>query len=200
MKMVAHPWSALYIMRMIIYMKPITFITGNEHKARYFSEILDKPIPHTKVDLDEIQSLDLREVVHHKVHQAYTKLQTPVLVEDTALEFTALGRIPGTFIKWFLDEMTLPEICALLDNKDRTAIARCVFGYYDGVEDHYFEGALAGNIAQTPQGNEGYGWDPIFIPDGYTVPRAALDKDDYAATYTTLKPFTLLKEFLSATE
>ena len=47
-----------------------------------------------KLDLDEIQSLDLREIVEHKVRQAYEKCGKPVLVENASLEFTALGRLP----------------------------------------------------------------------------------------------------------
>ena len=49
---------------------------------------------HEKIDLDEIQSLDLREIVEHKVRQAYEKIKKPVLVEDTSLRFEALGKLP----------------------------------------------------------------------------------------------------------
>ena len=45
---------------------------------------------HQKLDLDEIQSLDLRTVVEHKVRQAYELVKKPVLVEDTSLQFEAL--------------------------------------------------------------------------------------------------------------
>jgi len=45
---------------------------------------------HEKIDLEEIQSLDLREIVEHKVRQAYDVVKKPVLVEDTSLRFTAL--------------------------------------------------------------------------------------------------------------
>lgn len=49
---------------------------------------------HEKIDLDEIQSLDLREIVEHKVRQAFEKTGKPVLVEDTSLRFEALGNLP----------------------------------------------------------------------------------------------------------
>lgn len=55
-------------------MQSITFITGNPKKADYLEKYLGFPIEHTKLDLDEIQSLDLYEVVEHKVKQAYEKI------------------------------------------------------------------------------------------------------------------------------
>lgn len=177
-------------------MKDVVFITGNEKKAEYFSELIGCPVDHQKVDLDEIQSLDLYDVVKHKLHQAYEQVGKPVLVEDVALEFKALGRLPGTFIKWFQDELSHEELCGLLVGKDRTAVARCVFGYYDGKEETYFEGNMHGAVPEKPAGSGGYGWDPIFIPEGYTVTRAELSPEDDRKTYQMIKPIAKIGEFL----
>ena len=177
-------------------MKKVVFITGNQKKADYLSKYLGHPIEHIKLDLDEIQSLDLKEVVRHKMIQAYDKVKQPVLVEDVALEFSAFGQLPGTFIRWFLEEMQFEEICALLEGKDRGAMARCVFGYFDGKKEYYFEGSLSGRIPEEPAGTGGYGWDPIFIPQGYDVTRAELSEEDDKITYLKIKPFDQVKEFL----
>ena len=177
-------------------MKDVVFITGNQAKADYLAKFLGHSVEHMKVELDEIQSLDLKEIVSHKVRQAYAKAGRPVLVEDVSLEFTALGRLPGPFIKWFLDEMSFEKICALLDGKDRSATARCVFGYYDGNEEKYFEGSMRGTIPEKPAGSGGYGWDPIFIPQGYSVTRAELSPEDDEKTYVQIKPFAQVKAFL----
>ena len=75
-------------------MQSITFITGNQKKADYLAKYLGFPIEHEKINLDELQSLDLREIVEHKVKQAYTKVGKPVIVEDVSLEFLALGKLP----------------------------------------------------------------------------------------------------------
>ena len=131
-------------------MYSITFITGNQKKADYLAKYLGLEVLHEKVDLDELQSLDLREIVEHKVRQAYEKVGKPVIVEDASLEFSALGRLPGTFIRFFIDEMPLENICSLIDGKDRSAIARCGYGYYDGVRFEYFEGRLDGIVADHP--------------------------------------------------
>lgn len=177
-------------------MKDVVFITGNQKKADYFAKLIGRSINHTKLDLDEIQSLDLREVVQHKLQQAYAAVQRPVLVEDVALEFTALGKLPGTFIKWFQESLSHEELCRLLDGKDRSAVARCVFGYYDGNEEAYFEGRLHGSIPEHPAGAGGFGWDPIFIPEGCTVTRAELSPEDDEATYVKFKPFAQIRDFL----
>jgi inosine triphosphate pyrophosphatase len=179
-------------------MKRVTFITGNKNKAEYLAEYLGFPVEHIKLDLDEIQSLDLKEVVRHKVRQAYKEVEGPVLVEDVSLRFTALGQLPGTFIKWFLDELGLEGLCRLIDGKDRTAVASCVFGYFDGETEKYFEGSLNGTVAQNPTGDGGFGWDQIFIPEGYDVTRAELSKEDDAKTYLQIKPFEALKTYLAS--
>lgn len=177
-------------------MRDVTFITGNQSKADYLAKYLGFSVAHQKIELDEIQSLDLKTVVEHKVQQAYDIIQKPVIVEDVSLEFTAFGRLPGTFIKFFVDEMPAENICRMVDGLNRDAIARCVFGYYDGLRLEFFEGNLRGAVAETPQGENGFGWDTIFIPEGYEATRAMLDEDDDKKTYLQLKPFSKLKAFL----
>src|SRR4051812_42151089 len=109
-------------------MQKVTFITGNQKKADYLANYLGFPVEHIKIDLDEPQSLDLTEIVRHKVRQAYIHVQGPVLVEDVSLEFAALGRLPGPFIKWFIEELGLEKLCGLLEGKNREARTSCVFG------------------------------------------------------------------------
>lgn len=181
-------------------MRHVTFITGNAAKAEYLAKYLGVPVAHQKVELEEIQSLDLREVVAHKARQAYEAVKQPVLVEDVALEFAALGRLPGTFIRFYVDEVPFDTICRTLDGLSRNAVARCVFGYFDGSDMHFFEGHMAGTIAEHPRGDHGYGWDKIFIPEGYVQTRAEMNEADDVKTYTTIKPFAQLRAFLTSTE
>lgn len=53
-----------------------------------------------------------------------------------------------------------------------------------------------GQIAETPSGKNGYGWDRIFIPQGYSITRASLNEADDQKTYLQIKPFAVLKEYL----
>ena len=61
-------------------MSKVIFITGNQGKADFLAKHVDYPIAHQKLDLDEIQSLDLPEIAKHKAEQAYKVVQAPVLV------------------------------------------------------------------------------------------------------------------------
>ncbi len=179
-------------------MKDVTFITGNQNKADYLAKYLGHPVRHQKVDLEEIQSLDLQQIVRHKVRQAYDIVKVPVIVEDVALEFKAFNRLPGPFIKFFLEDLGTQGVCDLLKDKDRGATGICLFGYYDGTTEQYFKGSIDGTITETPQGDNGFGWDPIFIPDGYGRTRAELDPEDYQEVYLKIRPFAALKAFLAS--
>lgn len=174
----------------------IFFITSNQKKADYLAKYIGFPIEHIKLDLDEIQSLDLKEIVEHKVRQAYEMIKHPVIVEDVSLEFEALHGLPGPFIRFFVDNVPFETICGMISGKTRRATAKCVFGYYDGEHLELFEGSLGGDIAKTPAGKNGHGWDSIFIPDGYSVTRAQLNEADDQKTYLLIKPLQKVREFL----
>jgi non-canonical purine NTP pyrophosphatase (RdgB/HAM1 family) len=176
-------------------MQEITFITGNQVKADYLAKYLGHSVAHKKVDLDEIQSMDLKEIVERKVRQAFEIIKSPVIVEDVALEFEALNGLPGPFIRFFVDHVPFETICSMIDGKTRNAIAKSVFGYYDGNKLELFEGQLKGQIATSPAGENGFGWDRLFIPEGYNVTRASLNEEDDKKTYLQLKPFDELKSF-----
>lgn len=178
-------------------MRPI-FITGNQYKADYLSKLLGISLEHQKVELDELQSLDLHTIVNHKVKQAYRAVGRPVLVEDVSLEFHALGKLPGTFIKFFVEE-DLEKTCRILDSfSDRRAVARCTFGYFDGNEIKLFDGRLNGTIAEHPRGENGYGWDQIFEPEGSGgKTRAELTQAENETGYLLIKPINAVHDFLS---
>ena len=161
----------------------ITFITGNPGKAEQLSRFLSYPIAHQKLDLLELQSLDPVEVVKYKVMEAYNLIQSPVLVEDTALIFCALGKLPGTLIKWFLTELGKEGLCKILNSfTDRTAIAQVHFCLYDGKELQLFEGKVKGTIASEPRGDNDFGWGPIFIPEGCTKTWGEMSIEEQNAT------------------
>lgn len=165
-------------------MKDITFITGNQNKADYLAKWLDMPIAHQKVELDELQSLDPHTIAEHKVRQAYAVVKKPVLVEDVALTFHALGRLPGTLVKWFLEEVGNDGLCKLLVNQqDRSATASIVYALFDGRDVKYFEAAQSGLVAEAPRGDLGFGWNAVFIPEGAVKTYAEMTDDE-------LKPYS----------
>lgn len=178
----------------------LTFITGNQNKADYLAAFLGIPLAHTKIDLDEIQSLSLSEIVTHKAKQAFDIIQKPVLVEDASLEFAALGGLPGPFIKFFVEQISLEKVCDMIGDDSRAATARSTFGYYDGTTLKLIQGSLDGSIALRPAGDGGYGWDTLFIPKGSSQTQAQLSPEEYRANYEKIKGLKKLKQFIGSIE
>ena len=178
-------------------MTEVYFVTGNSDKARLFSKMVGFEIKNIKVDLEEIQSLELSEIVKHKAIEAYKITKKPVIVEDSKLSFLALGKLPGPLIKYFSSELGSEGLCRLLDSyNDRSAIAGAAIAYYDGKILKIFEKELHGSISDKPGGSMGFGWDDIFIPDGYKIVRGDMDEETYLGSYRETKPFKELADFL----
>lgn len=178
----------------------VIFVTGNADKAHQFSRHIGREIQHHAADTDEIQTLDAKLLTAHKATQAYEQLGRPVLVEDVTLGFSALNGLPGPFVKFFVDaDGGVTSMCRMLDGfDDRSAQASCTYAYFDGNDSHYFTGYLDGTIARQPKGENGYGFDRIFIPEGFGGKTAAeLDSQEYDRYYSTIKPFKHLKTFLA---
>ena len=156
------------------------------------------PVKHHKLDLDEIQSLDPHEVVEHKVRQAYDILQAPVLVEDASLSFTAMGRLPGTYIKWFIEEIGYDGLLRLANSlPEQTAVGFVTYGLYDGTDLHFFDGEMRGTIAaEARDGGMGFGFDPIFVNEGFSKTRAEMTEDEYARTSYRTPALEKLRAFL----
>jgi non-canonical purine NTP pyrophosphatase (RdgB/HAM1 family) len=173
-------------------------ITGNPNKAKYVAQWLGIELEHQKLDLDEVQSLDLQEVVEHKVRQAYRLAKRPVIVEDAALILPAMGRLPGTFVKWFLDELGvkgLGELAARLSSAEAVGVLK--YAYYDGKELQIFDGSMHGRLIAVPRGSGGFGFDAIFVNDGYDITRAEMDEEAYALTSYRKEALDKLAQYLT---
>ena len=160
---------------------PIVFITGNPKKLAQVQQYVKTPLEYQDIDLPEIQSLDVTEIVTYKASEAYKIVGKPVLVEDVSLQFHALGKLPGPFIKWFLHEISLENMCNLV-TEDRSATVELCYGFYDGKECCLFSDIVEGTIAKKPEGSNGFGYDSIFIPKGYTITRGQMNQEDYEKT------------------
>lgn len=160
-----------------------TFITGNSAKAEQLEKYLAQTVLHQNIDLQEIQSLDIEEVVKEKARVAYEKLKKPILVDDNALIISSLGKLPGTFIKFFEQELGYEKICKLVDTfNDRSAEAIVTLGFCDATQTKTFTGIITGRISDYPKGSGGFGWDNIFIPQGFDQTRAEMNEEDYDKT------------------
>lgn len=147
--------------------QPPLFVSGNAGKAREVAAILGFPLERLEADVPEIQTLDVSEVVREKAQAAFALAGRPVLVEDTGLYIMALNGLPGALVKWFLATVGPAGICAMLPgNAPRTAVARTAVALHNGHNVTVLTGEIPGQITRAPKGTNGFGWDPIFLPDG----------------------------------
>jgi len=154
------------------------FVTSNHHKAREAAEILGVELRSVALDLPETQDLDVSRVVAVKAASAREVLgdhDLPILVEDSGIVFGAWNGLPGALTRWFLVSVGNEGMLKMLENEeDRSARAVCAVAVVVGGSVRVFFGEVEGSIALKPRGGRGFGWDPIFIPDGYTETYAEL--------------------------
>ena len=179
----------------------LTFITGNIAKAEYLSRQLGFEIDHHKLNLSEIQSLNLEEVVIDKARRAHEVLRTPVLVEDASLTINGMGGLPGPLVKWFFESIGNEGICRFADmSSSRKAVTEVVFGYCDENGVKTFAGSKSGLISQTPRGEGGFGWDAVFIPEGYKKTRAEMSQAEMDASTMRKEAIEKLAKYFSQSE
>jgi inosine triphosphate pyrophosphatase len=157
----------------------ITFITGNPAKAEYLANYFQLEVQHKALDLVEIQSMSLEEIVRDKVQRAQAIVGGTVLVEDVSLTFKALNSLPGPLIKWFFESLGNNGLCNISPSgATREAVAEVAFALCDGDSVQVFKGQAIGTISETPRGDTNFGWDPIFIPTGHDTTWAEMTPDE----------------------
>lgn len=172
----------------------ISFVTGNEMKAREMNMILAEhgatkgPNPETSlvdlkvlnVDLPEIQEISTEAIAKNKAIQAAQLANGPSVVEDTSLQFHALGGMPGPYIKWFQERLQSEGLYnLLLAYEDKSACAVCTLAFcpYPHADPVLFTGRTYGKIVKPIPGG-GFGWDSIFVPDGADRPFSMMTTEE----------------------
>ena len=155
-------------MKNALALPEFSLVTGNRSKLEEASRILGFEPPSVDVDLPEIQSMDLHEVLRHKADSAAGHVRGAFVVEETGLELDALNGFPGPLIKWMLKAVG-PEGVAKIaqDAGSRRAHARCALILRGEGCEVVAEGVCSGELRLPPRGNTGFGWDPVFVPDGF---------------------------------
>src|SRR5689334_5867343 len=112
---------------------PFIFVTHSTGKLTEAIRMLGQ-LDHADIDLPELQSVDVEEVVMFKVRKAFEILEKPIMIEDTGLYIYSWNGLPGALIKWFVKYVNEPGICQMLNNfPDRRAWAKTVVATYDGI-------------------------------------------------------------------
>lgn len=190
-----HP--ALFVISKNEYDKDmIHFITGNANKLKEVQAILPD-VEQLDIDLPEIQELDAKEIIKAKLIEAYNHVDGAFIVEDTSLYLDCMNGLPGPLIKWFLKSMGNAGLAdlALKYGNDR-AEARTMIGYAKNKDEMYFfEGVIKGRIVP-PKGETSFGWDPIFLPDGFDVTFAEMSREQKQGISMRTNAVMQLKDFI----
>jgi non-canonical purine NTP pyrophosphatase (RdgB/HAM1 family) len=147
--------------------KPFVLVTGNLGKIAEARLAVGGDVETVLAELPEIQSLDYLEVVRAKADEAWRQIGRPLIVEEAGLDLAALNGFPGTLIKWMLKAVGAEGIArtaAALG--DAHATSRCFLLYKDGDRELIAEGRTEGTLLLHSRGTHGFGWDPVFLPDG----------------------------------
>lgn len=170
----------------------IVFATNNEHKLSEIRSILGESFE--VLSLSDIGCHDdipetgttLEENALQKAQFIYDRYHLDVFADDTGLEVEALGGAPGIYSARYAS-MENPNVAShdseanmsrllreLGQNNNRRARFRTVIALIQKGEVHEFEGIVKGEITRNKSGYRGFGYDPIFRPDGYTLTFADL--------------------------
>ena len=144
----------------------IVVVSSNAGKIAEINDILGTNHQVSAIDIPEIQSLDLDEVITAKAKAAFAKIKKPILVADVSLEIEGLGGLPGTFVKFFLKTLGAEKTVQLVKGSRRTKVTDAV-AIYDGKTLKIFKGTVWGRVVPKSRGKNGFGFDFVFIPDGY---------------------------------
>jgi XTP/dITP diphosphohydrolase len=173
----------------------IVLATRNKNKVEEIREILkmylgdeifsqiellssaDFQIPEIEEDGETYEENALK-----KAREVYKFTKLPSLADDSGIEVEILGGRPGVFSARYAgegatDEENNKKLLKELENfpiEKRKAKFKCVIAYVDSVEERIFYGETSGKVIFEPLGDGGFGYDPLFLPDGFDLTYAQL--------------------------
>jgi XTP/dITP diphosphohydrolase len=150
----------------------IAFVTTNEGKFREVSaKLVDAGVKvvHEDRSYPEIQADRLEKVVRFAATVLDDQIRGDYLIDDSGLFLDAFGGFPGVYSSYVNKRLGCAGILKLLEGaRTRRATFETVFLLRTGGEHEVFHGTCGGTIADRERGRGGFGFDPIFIPDGAT--------------------------------
>ena len=172
-------------------MKKLVFATNNAHKLEEIRAILG----------DKVEILSLNDINCHadipetadtlqgnaalKAQYIYENYGLDCFADDTGLEVEALNGAPGIYSARYADgeghdsEANMKKLLSeMQDKENRKARFRTVICLIEDGKEHFFEGIVNGSIIRERKGGAGFGYDPIFMPDGYSETFAEMGNDE----------------------
>lgn len=157
----------------------VFLVTTNEMKFENAQYVLKKygvSVEQVKMDVPEVQSADITQVAAYSAKYAGERLNAATLKIDVAFEIRTLGGFPGPFVK-YINQWLSPEkiLCLMAPEEDRYAqFVDAVSFFAPGHECVSFLSTTPGQISRTVEGENGWGIDKIFVPDGYSKTLASM--------------------------
>jgi XTP/dITP diphosphohydrolase len=189
-------------------MKKLVFATNNAHKLEEVRAILQEKfevagladigcktdIPETGTTLEANASI--------KSHFVVNNYNQDCFADDTGLEVDALDGQPGVYSARYAGEnasyrQNVDKLLKELDAfENRKARFRTVISLMMDGKEHFFEGVVEGRIIKVRKGSSGFGYDPVFVPDGYTQTFAEMDANLKNSISHRAKAIQKLADFL----
>lgn len=169
-------------------MNQLILATHNDHKAEEFRKILPQYSVKTLADFgyyEEIEetATDLEGNSLLKAETIFKRYGNVVISDDSGLEVDVLNGAPGVYSARYAGESrnnqrnTEKLLDKLQGASNRKAQFRTVITLMNAKNSFQFEGIISGTIAKSPRGEAGFGYDPVFIPEGYQLTFAELTAD-----------------------
>jgi non-canonical purine NTP pyrophosphatase (RdgB/HAM1 family) len=158
-------------------MQKITIVTSNPGKVRELQAMAMGKFDFVMHDLElaEIQSLDLEEIVVDKLKKAYKVIKAPVIVDDVSAGLDNLQGLPGPFIKYFNQLLGGDSLLTLANAENEPVTITCMAAYFDGKEVLIGRGTIKGRVVH-PRGQNGFGFDVVVVPNGETRTMAEMSE------------------------
>ena len=170
--------------------KRLVFATNNAHKLEEIRAILGNSIEilsladiHCHADIPETADT-LEGNARQKSRYVYEHYGLDCFADDTGLEVESLGGAPGVYSARYADgqghdsQANMNKLLKEMEEKnDRKAQFRTITSLIEKGEERQFEGIVKGQITREKRGESGFGYDPIFQPDGYETTFAELGSD-----------------------
>ncbi len=167
----------------------LNFATNNNHKLKEVQEVLGDSF-----QIESLHELGIHEDIPEnqqtlegnalqKARFLYQKTGESCFADDTGLEVEALNGAPGVYSARYAGESknSLDNMALLLKNmegkQNRKARFRTVIALILDGKEYLFEGIVNGVITEQPRGTAGFGYDPLFVPDGYATTFAEMDSE-----------------------
>ena len=173
-------------------MKNLVFATGNIHKLQEVQGLFKEGFALSCLkDVNITEEIpetadNLVDNALQKARYVYEKCGIPCFADDTGLEVDALNGAPGVYSARYAGEQKDSKLNMLLLLKNmngktnRNARFRTIIAYIDeNAQEHIFEGEIKGKIIENMAGENGFGYDPIFVPEGY--------EETFAELYSEIK-------------